>query len=45
MTLWFTNGWLRRGSKKRAQSEDAATVDKENENDRPYPTMKRGEEV
>lgn len=43
MTLWFTNGWLRLGSKKRAQrsDSDAEGADKENA-DRPYPTMKKG---
>lgn len=40
--MWFTNGWLRLGSKKRApQPDNAEGTDKENA-DRPYPTMKKG---
>lgn len=43
--MWFTNGWLRLGSKKRAQRSDDAAADKEN-SDRPlYPTMKKGARV
>eukprot|EP00752_Nemacystus_decipiens_P007953 g7106.t1 len=43
MTLWFTNGWLRRGSKKRAQqpADKADGVDKEGADKPSYPTMKK----
>lgn len=39
MTSWFTNGWLRLGSKKRSQMKDENN--KENEGDS-YPKMKKG---
>ncbi|CAM9122084.1 unnamed protein product [Scytosiphon promiscuus] len=38
MTSWFTNGWLRLGSKKRAQKED-------NDNEEEYPTMKKAKKT
>eukprot|EP00903_Cladosiphon_okamuranus_P015975 g14755.t1 len=43
MTMWFTNGWLRLGSKKRVQRSDDSGSDTDKENaDRPaYPTMKK----
>lgn len=38
--MWFTNGWLRLGSKKQAaqQSDEAAAAAGKNKDDRPYPT-------
>lgn len=40
MTSWFTNGWLRLGSKKRGQQQPKDENDKENEGW--YPTNKKG---